>query len=154
MNFKEIKELIKLVSEREIDELQIERAGIKITIRKNAAVPKALEHGRPAPVVPLPQETTPAATGALVSSPVAERELHLVKSPLVGTFYSAPSPGSDPFVHIGDQVEVGTVLCVVEAMKLMNEIESDMAGEVAQILVDSGQPVEYGEPLFGIRVRR
>ena len=83
-------------------------------------------------------------------APVAE-DLHVVKSPIVGTFYSAPSPGADPFVTVGAQVDVGQVLCIIEAMKLMNEIESDVAGEVVKIFVENGQPVEYGEPLFGIR---
>ena len=82
-----------------------------------------------------------------------EEELHLVKSPIVGTYYESPSPGSPPFVKTGDRVTQGQVLCIVEAMKLMNEIESDVAGEVVKILVSNGQPVEYGQPLFAIRTR-
>lgn len=81
-------------------------------------------------------------------------DLHIVKSPIVGTFYAAPSPGAEPFVKLGDHVEVGQVLCIVEAMKLMNEIESDLSGEVMRIFVENGQPVEYGEPLFAIRPSR
>ena len=83
----------------------------------------------------------------------AEEELHLVKSPIVGTYYESPSPGSPPFVKQGDRVTQGQVLCIVEAMKLMNEIESDVAGEMVKILVSNGQPVEYGQPLFAVRTR-
>jgi len=81
-------------------------------------------------------------------------DLHTVKSPIVGTFYAAPSPGAEPFVKVGDHVEAGQVLCIVEAMKLMNEIESDASGEIMRIFVENGQPVEYGEPLFAIRPSR
>jgi acetyl-CoA carboxylase biotin carboxyl carrier protein len=83
----------------------------------------------------------------------AEETLHEVKSPIVGTFYDSPSPGSPPFVKVGDQVEVGQVLCIVEAMKLMNEIECDVAGEIVKRIASTGQPVEYGQPLFAIRPR-
>ena len=92
-----------------------------------------------------PQETAPAAA--------PEENLHIVKSPIVGTYYEAPSPGSPPFSKVGDTVTAGQILCIVEAMKLMNEIESDVAGEIVKILVSNGQPVEYGQPLFAIRPR-
>ena len=94
----------------------------------------------------------PAAVPAEAAAPV-EEALHEVKSPIVGTFYESPSPGAPSFVKVGDQVEVGQVLCIVEAMKLMNEIEADVAGEVVKRIAASGQPVEYGQPLFAIRVR-
>jgi acetyl-CoA carboxylase biotin carboxyl carrier protein len=97
-----------------------------------------------------------AATGTSAAAELAnelEEKLHEVKSPIVGTFYESPSPGAPPFVKIGDQVEVGQVLCIVEAMKLMNEIEADVAGEVVKRIASSGQPVEYGQALFAIRVR-
>jgi len=93
-----------------------------------------------------------AATPAAESRP--SDDLHLVKSPIVGTFYGSPSPGAEPFVKIGGYVEAGQTLCIVEAMKLMNEIESDGSGEVLRIFVENGQPVEYGQPLFGIRPSR
>jgi acetyl-CoA carboxylase biotin carboxyl carrier protein len=103
-----------------------------------------------------PAASVPAAAAvampAATSAPV-EEALHEVKSPIVGTFYESPSPGTPPFVKIGDQVEVGQVLCIVEAMKLMNEIEADVAGEVVKRIATSGQPVEYGQPLFAIRAR-
>jgi acetyl-CoA carboxylase biotin carboxyl carrier protein len=95
----------------------------------------------------------PAALGAATPAAPAEEALHEVKSPIVGTFYESPSPGAPAFVKIGDQVEVGQVLCIIEAMKLMNEIEADVAGEVVKRIAASGQPVEYGQPLFAIRAR-
>ena len=88
-----------------------------------------------------------------LSRPLSRRMSHLIKSPIVGTYYSAPSPEAEPFVTVGARVESGQVLCIIEAMKLMNEIESDVAGEVVQVLVENGHPVEYGEPLFGIRTQ-
>jgi acetyl-CoA carboxylase biotin carboxyl carrier protein len=103
--------------------------------------------------------SAPAAAASAGKSAAAElaaeleEKLHEVKSPIVGTFYESPSPGAPPFVKVGDQVEVGQVLCIVEAMKLMNEIESDVAGEVVKRIASSGQPVEYGQPLFAIRAR-
>jgi acetyl-CoA carboxylase biotin carboxyl carrier protein len=101
---------------------------------------------------PVPVASSPAA-GAPPAAPAAAAEegLHLVKSPIVGTYYEAPSPGAPPFIKPGDQVTSGQVLCIVEAMKLMNEIESDVTGEVVKLLVANGQPVEYGQPLFAIR---
>ncbi len=94
-----------------------------------------------------------AAPAAATAPAEPEEKLHEVKSPIVGTFYDTPSPGSPPFVKIGDQVEVGQILCIVEAMKLMNEIECDVAGEVVKRIATTGQPVEYGQPLFAIRPR-
>jgi acetyl-CoA carboxylase biotin carboxyl carrier protein len=97
----------------------------------------------------------PAGAGsASASEPHSSEDLHFVKSPIVGTFYAAPSPGSDPFVKIGARVETGQTLCIVEAMKLMNEIEADVTGELVKVFVETGQPVEYGQPLFGIRPSR
>jgi acetyl-CoA carboxylase biotin carboxyl carrier protein len=94
-----------------------------------------------------------SAEAAATAEPSEDASLHIVKSPIVGTFYESPSPGSPAFVKIGDQVEVGQVLCIVEAMKLMNEIESDGAGEIVKRLVQNGQPVEYGQALFAVRPR-
>jgi acetyl-CoA carboxylase biotin carboxyl carrier protein len=99
-----------------------------------------------------PESATPAAQAA--SEGRSSEDLHLVKSPIVGTFYGSPSPGAEAFVKVGAFVEVGQTLCIVEAMKLMNEIESDESGEVVRIFAESGQPVEYGQPLFGIRPSR
>jgi acetyl-CoA carboxylase biotin carboxyl carrier protein len=98
----------------------------------------------------------PASGGAreTPSEARASEDLHIVKSPIVGTFYGSPSPGTEPFVRLGEHVEVGQTLCIVEAMKLMNEIESDLGGEVMRVFAEDGQPVEYGQPLFGIRPSR
>jgi len=113
----------------------------------------------PAPVVAAPVAAPVAAVAsaapAAATAPAQEEEagLHIIKSPIVGTFYECPSPGSPPFVKVGDTVKTGQVLCIVEAMKLMNEIESEVSGEIAKCLVSNGQPVEYGQPLFAIRAR-
>ena len=110
--------------------------------------------------VPVPESRqSPGAAPAAApppapSAPVVEETLHMVKSPIVGTFYEAPSPGAPPFVKVGDMVEVGQVLCIVEAMKLLNEIESDVAGEIVKKLGSNGQPIEYGQELFAIRAKK
>ena len=104
----------------------------------------ATQHA-PSSAVPQQQEQQPAA-----ATPAPEEELHIITSLIVGTFFRSPSPDADPFVKVGSHVEVGTVVCIIEAMKLMNEIESDHVGTVAKIYVENGQPVEYGQPLFGI----
>jgi acetyl-CoA carboxylase biotin carboxyl carrier protein len=159
MNLKEIKELIDALTEKDIAEFELERGNEKIRIRRataaNGAPQIAFAHVTPAlPVAPgAPPALAAPAAGAAEALPARppEEELHIVKSPIVGTFYDASSPGSSPFVQVGDSVEVGQVLCIIEAMKLMNEIESDVAGVVEKRFVSNQQPVEYGEALFGIR---
>jgi acetyl-CoA carboxylase biotin carboxyl carrier protein len=160
MNLKEIKELIELMTEKDVSELELERAGVRLRISR--ARKAAVEAGMPASVLAAAPEAAPAlaanpaaapAAAAPPAAPPAEprEEPHVVKSPIVGTFYEAPAPGAPPFVKLGDPVQPGTVLCVIEAMKLMNEIESDVAGEILKRLVENAQPVEYGEALFAIR---
>jgi len=161
MNQKELKELIDFLVERDIAEFELERGDVKVRVKRGAHVHVA--HVEPAIVVPAPMTAAAPLTVAPAGSPSpavaapasapAEEELHTVKSPIVGTFYEAPAPGAPPFVKSGDVVEAGQVLCIIEAMKLMNEIESDMAGEVVKRLVANNQPVEYGQPLFAIRPR-
>ena len=164
MNQKELKELIDFLIEKDISEFELERGDVKVRIKRggDASTP-LIAHAMP--VAPLPTVASTAAPVAQVpSTPVsppapvppasAEEELHHVKSPIVGTFYEAPSPGSLPFVKPGDQVAAGQVLCIIEAMKLMNEIESDASGEVVKVLVTNGQPVEYSQALFAIRPRK
>jgi acetyl-CoA carboxylase biotin carboxyl carrier protein len=162
MNQKELKELIEFLIEKDIAEFELERGDMKVRIKRTAdpivapqeryvTVPAA------APSTPVPETrgaggatgapTTPPESGAL------EEGLYQVNSPIVGTFYESPSPGSPAFVKVGDSVEVGQVLCIIEAMKLMNEIESDVAGEIVKSYVSNGQPVEYGQVLFSIRPR-
>lgn len=161
MNLKEIKELIDALTEKDIAEFELERGNEKIRIKRGAAgsaAPQiAFAQVAPAglPVMSAPATAAPASTPAS-PEPAApahppEAELHIVKSPIVGTFYESPSPGSPAFVQVGDSVEAGQVLCIIEAMKLMNEIESDAAGVIEKRFVTNQQPVEYGEALFGIR---
>ena len=165
MNQKELKELIDFLIEKDISEFELERGDVKVRIKRGAdaaapvmahAVPiasmpmaSAAQAANSAPVAPAPAP----GSGAAVSA-AAEEELHTVKSPIVGTFYEAPGPGALPFVKPGDQVAAGQVLCIIEAMKLMNEIEADASGEIVKVLVNNGQPVEYGQPLFAIRPRK
>ena len=160
----ELRELVEFLKANEIAEFDMEQADLKVRIKfagEPAVVqPSGLDltqlsrlmttHGAPAPAT----AAVPAAqTSATASAAAPEEKLHEVKSPIVGTFYESPAPGAPPFVQVGDMVEVGQVLCIVEAMKLMNEIESDVAGEVVKRIAASGQPVEYGQPLFSIRPR-
>jgi acetyl-CoA carboxylase biotin carboxyl carrier protein len=154
MDLTYVKKLIKLLSESDVEELEIEEEGKKIRLTKArpASAPVALA---PPPVaaysvpqaVPASAPPAPAAAPAAAPAP-ADAHLHEVKSPIVGTFYRAPAPDAAPFVQVGAAVEPGTVLCIVEAMKLMNEIECDVAGKIAKILVENGQPVEYDQTLF------
>jgi acetyl-CoA carboxylase biotin carboxyl carrier protein len=159
MNQKELKELIELVIEKGIAEFELERGDVKVRIKRavNSAVPEtpptvivqtAAPETNAAPVPAAPRPPSPPSKQAPAA---ADEGLHLVRSPIVGTFYESPSPGSPPFVKPGDMVELGQVLCIVEAMKLMNEIESDVTGEVVKRLVNNGQPIEYGQELFVIR---
>lgn len=171
----ELKELVEFLKENNIGEFDLERGDLKVRIKfaskpgesvdlaQVARLIAAQPQPAPAPTV-LPQiyataqqqPASPAPAAAAAPAPADEAEdasLHIVKSPIVGTFYEAPSPGAPAFVKVGDQVENGQVLCIVEAMKLMNEIESDVAGEIVKRLVQGGQPVEYGQPLFAVRPR-
>jgi len=157
-SFEQIKELVELVGRHRLYALEVERAGFRLKISGEAAAPhrEATPAAVPAspPATPGPAEisTAPAAATPAPAAPAGTAPgLQTVTSPIVGTFYSAPSPDSEPFVHVGDRVRKGQVLCIVEAMKLMNEIESDAEGVVAEIYPQNSQPVEYGEPLFGIR---
>ncbi len=161
MNQKELKELIDFLIERDISEFELERGDVKVRIKRGADVPVAtVAHLGAAPVsvpvAPGPTRTAaiPEPSAVTESLPAVEEGLHTVKSPIVGTFYDAPAPGAPPFVNPGDMVQAGQVLCIIEAMKLMNEIESDVSGEVVKRLATNGQPVEYGQPLFAIRPRK
>ncbi|HEY1529011.1 MAG TPA: acetyl-CoA carboxylase biotin carboxyl carrier protein [Candidatus Angelobacter sp.] len=163
MNQKELKELIEFLIEKDISEFELERGDVKVRIKRGAdAAPAVIAHAVPmasmaavtATHASAPAQSAPAAGTPSAQPAAAEEELHTVKSPIVGTFYEAPGPGALPFVKPGDQVAAGQVLCIIEAMKLMNEIESDASGEVVKVLVNNGQPVEYGQPLFAIRPRK
>lgn len=164
MNLGQMEQLLSFMKEHGLEEFEYSKGDLHIRLKRApthsnsdtprgtvppeifvAHAPAGVPHASPsaAPPVGPPAEPAPEA-------PAAE-DLHVVKSPIVGTFYSAPSPGAEPYVKVGDTVATGQVLCVIEAMKLMNEVESDAAGTVAQTFVENGQPVEYGEPLFAIR---
>ncbi len=160
----EIKELIKLLDQTSVQELEIENEGTRLLIRKQnkqetvavTAAPAVPAHAAVAvaqPVqhavsVPVPAAEQPKADTA---SAAQNANLHTIVSPMVGTFYAAPSPGAAPFVSIGDKVNEKTVVCIVEAMKLMNEIEAEVKGEIVDVLVENGQLVEYGQPLFLVK---
>lgn len=165
MNQKELKELIEFLIEKDIAEFELERGDVKVKIKRaGEAAAQAEVRYLPAPVVaPLPaMPLSPAAPAQPQSSaaaapptaPANEEDLFMAKSPIVGTFYEAPSPGAPPFFKVGDTVETGQVLCIIEAMKLMNEIEAEVSGEIVKRFVNNGQPVEYGQPLFAIRPRK
>jgi acetyl-CoA carboxylase biotin carboxyl carrier protein len=167
MNQKELKELIEFLIEKDIAEFELERGDVKVKIKRAAEAPAvALPDSRYVTVHPVsvahpPSAGVPASVPGKVDLAAAasipaepEENFHIVRSPIVGTFYEAPSPGAPPFVKVGDQVEIGQVLCIVEAMKLMNEIECDVAGEVMKRLVSNGQPIEYGQELFSIRPKK
>ena len=169
MNQKELKELIEFLIEKDIAEFELERGDVKVRIKRGGADSPAA--GEPhyiavPPAHPAPAVAPPAvpAAHAVPTSPTAappagtveseeEAGLHVIRSPIVGTFYASASPGAPPFVKIGDAVTIGQVLCIIEAMKLMNEIESDYAGELVKTYVTNAQPVEYGQPLFAIRTK-
>jgi acetyl-CoA carboxylase biotin carboxyl carrier protein len=145
MTIEEIRELLDLFNASGVGELEIEREGVRIRIRKAGATSEYTVS--PAAETVPPRETAPEKASE------SEPGHTLVKSPIVGTYYDAASPGSAPFVNVGDAVETGQVLCIIESMKLMNEIEAEIAGVVAAKLVENGRPVEYGEALFSIRPR-
>jgi acetyl-CoA carboxylase biotin carboxyl carrier protein len=150
MDLNYVKKLIKLLTESDVEELEIEEEGKKIRLTK--ARPASAPFAMPPPPMAaysVPQAVPAAPAAAPPAAPVpADAHLHEVKSPIVGTFYRAPAPDAAPFVQVGSAVEPGTVLCIVEAMKLMNEIECDVAGKITKILVENGQPVEYDQTLF------
>ncbi|WP_158792181.1 acetyl-CoA carboxylase biotin carboxyl carrier protein [Granulicella sp. L60] len=156
----ELRELVEFLKANDIAEFDLEQTDMKVRI-KFAGEPAAAAGGFDMGQLSRMMASAPAASAPVAAAPsaasaapaVAEEALHEVKSPIVGTFYESPSPGAPAFVKVGDQVEVGQVLCIVEAMKLMNEIESDVAGEVVKRIAASGQPVEYGQPLFAIKAR-
>jgi acetyl-CoA carboxylase biotin carboxyl carrier protein len=157
MNQKELKELIEFLIEKDIAEFELERGDVKVRIKRG--VEHSVSTTQPA-IFAVPSVAAPvldaaaAAPAPPVKDVVPEEILHMVKSPIVGTFYEAPSPGAPPFAKAGDMIEVGQVLCIVEAMKLLNEIESDVAGEVVKKLASNGQPIEYGQELFAIRPKK
>jgi acetyl-CoA carboxylase biotin carboxyl carrier protein len=174
MNPKELKELIEFLVDKDISEFELERGDLKVRLKRGpqpavAAVTPVVVAAPPAitqpvvhpsaapPAVAIPQGSPAAAEAANAGLSAADADseagLHIVRSPIVGTYYESPSPGAPAFAKVGDTVSVGQVLCIVEAMKLMNEIESDVAGEIVKVYASNSQPVEYGQKLFGVRAR-
>ena len=159
VNLDELRELIALLRDNGLAELELEREDFRVRLRRestNTHTPEVVPD-RPAipipiidPVLRAPEPPAPAADTKKADE-TQDQDLHIIPSPIVGTFYRSPSPTADAFVKIGSSVEPDTVVCIIEAMKLMNEIQAEAAGEVVKIYVENGQPVEYGQPLFGIR---
>ena len=158
MDLKELKEILQILEEKEIAEFELEEEGMKLRIRKAAAVSSNHAAGvaLTGPVLAAAAPSGAAPASAAAPAPVAPEatDLVVVRSPMVGTFFRAPDPNSPPFVNTGDRVKVGQVLCIIEAMKLMNEIEAEVAGEITKVHHENGQPVQYGEALFSIRPDR
>jgi len=157
LDLKELKEILQILEEKEITEFELEEEGMKLRIRKSGPGPSSNHAGAVSPAITAVSASAPSAlrvsapTAVEPASDEAEAGLTVVKSPIVGTFYRTPDPNAPPFVSVGDRIRVGQVLCIIEAMKLMNEIEAEVAGEIVKIHHESGQPVQYGEPLFTIR---
>jgi acetyl-CoA carboxylase biotin carboxyl carrier protein len=157
MDLDEIKQILDMVREHELSEFELERDNFKLRIRKNAtgqwtATLPPVSHVNYPPVMVPPIAAPPPSAAAPALTPAQEDvDFAVVKSPIVGTFYRAPEPGAKPFADVGDIVRKGQVLCIIEAMKLMNEINSDVDGEVVKVYVENGQPVQYGERLFAIK---
>ena len=147
-SLKEIRELVELVTERGLAGLEIEQSGFRLRIEgtRPAASPAA---AFPAPALPM---ASAAAAIASEAEPPPDANVHVITSPIVGTFYRSASPEADPFAQVGERIAKGKILCIIESMKLMNEIESDVEGEVVAVYPSNGQPVEYGEKLFAIRL--
>jgi acetyl-CoA carboxylase biotin carboxyl carrier protein len=156
LNFKEIIELIDKVADRGIAAVEIEQAGTRLRIEGKAPAPAPVVHSYVTEAAsPAPPPLAVAAPAPAASTVVDEPDagLHIITSPIVGTFYRSPSPEAASFVQIGDRIAKGQVLCIIEAMKLMNEIESDADGVITQIYPQNGQPIEYGEKLFAVRMQ-
>ena len=157
MTFEEIKHILEMMREHDIAEFELERDNVKLRLRKHAsghwtAVPAAPQGHYAPPMPAAPPHPASAADASPVLAPTDEAlDLAVVKSPIVGTFYRSPEPGAKPYAEVGDAVRKGQVLCIIEAMKLMNEINAECDGEIVKCYVDNGQPVQYGERLFAIK---
>lgn len=161
MTLKEVQEIIKHLVEYDIEDFEYEKSGVRVRVRRRRAEPQPTQELRPAAIVTgIPMATALGQSPAVLipETKPAEKapepkseDLFIVRSPIVGTFYQAPNPTAPPFVKVGSKVSQGQVLCIVEAMKLMNEIEAEVGGEIIEVYVENKEPVEYGQPLFAIR---
>jgi acetyl-CoA carboxylase biotin carboxyl carrier protein len=150
MDIKEIRELIELIQQSAVEEFEMEKSGVRIRIRKSLDTSKISIVPSSSPVSPANTEVLPETESE--PEEVEKEDLHIFTAPIVGTYYITPKPDAEPFVQVGDMVSKSKVLCIIEAMKIFNQIECDVDGEIVSILVENGQPVEYGEPLFKIRL--
>jgi acetyl-CoA carboxylase biotin carboxyl carrier protein len=170
-NLDDIQGLLDLLAKKEITEFEMEQQGVKIRVRRGdshvvsagnvegfSVVPGSASPGPTPAASPVPLATVPSAPSGITSAAEAAADstegLVIIKSPIVGTFYSSPSPSAPPFVKVGDTVQMGQVICIIEAMKLMNELEAEMTGQIVRVYVENGQPVEYGQSLFAIEPAR
>jgi len=159
MDLEQLKQILDLVRAHELSEFEVEQDGLKLKIRRNAAgvpvvtLPGLAANAPVAAAAPAASAAPAAVAPASAEASDEDLELAVVKSPIVGTFYRSPEPGAPSFVEIGGQVKKGQVLCIIEAMKLMNEIDSEYDGEIVNVYVEGGQPVQYGERLFAIRTK-
>ena len=162
VDLEQLEQLLSFMSEHGLEEFEYAKGDLHIRLKKSSGIPSAAPIlAAPVAAAPAVPPSTAAPSAAVAPAHVAAHPAeaapapaaneHIIKSPIVGTFYSAPSPDAGPFVKVGDFVDAGQTVCIIEAMKLMNEIEADISGEVARVLVENGQPVEYGEPLFALR---
>ena len=161
-SLQEIKELIEFASEKQFDVIELERGDFRLCLRRGGApaeilnqptvpIPPPVSVPVASPFAAMPVSVTTVEPVAATPAPATTEDLHIITSPIVGTFYRSSSPTTEPFIKNGELIEAGQTLCIVEAMKLMNEIQSDVSGTVIKFFVESGQPVEYGQPLFGIK---
>jgi len=153
VNWADLERLLKIMEEHGLEEYEYSRGDLRIRLRKPGAPPVIMQPGADASAA-LANATESGATRAKADAPPAADNSHIVKSPIVGTYYESPEPGKPAFVEVGDHVKSGQPLCIVEAMKLMNEIEADVAGKIVRAFMQNGQPVEYGQPLFAIQPDR
>jgi acetyl-CoA carboxylase biotin carboxyl carrier protein len=162
MDFDEIKQILDMMKEHELTEFELERDGLKLRLRKQdgrwvtsqpaLAPPMEAAHGAAAPAAPAAASgARPPEAGNVLEAADEEMELAVVKSPIVGTFYRSAEPGAKPYADVGDQIKKGHVLCIIEAMKLMNEINAECDGEIVKVYVENGQAVQYGERLFALK---
>ena len=158
VNLEELRELIALLRDNGLAELELEREDFRVRLRREGTAISG-DHGTAFtltemvrnPAAPVAEATPPPPKAPAEAAASEDQDLHIIPSPIVGTFYRSPSPSAEPFVKIGTSVEPQSVVCIIEAMKLMNEIQAEASGEVVKIYVENGQPVEYGQPLFGIK---
>ena len=148
MKTKEIRDLIDFIAGTGLSEVKIETEELRLTVRREGKVTRVVEAAAPAPAPATPAPASQPAAPAPESSSDDESRYVAIKSPMIGTFYRAPNPESDPFVNVGDKVKAGQTVCIIEAMKLFNEIESEVSGTIVKVLVENASPVEYDQPLF------